>query len=283
MTCPESHSLDLNQSPLLPVAEGAFTGSLSRILAFSLCSGEVKPLPGREAADRALSLPCPGHFQTRGAGTALPSGAVLPSLGALLTLLKTHRRVVWTCCPALCQLPFGLTTPGHTPSPERTCTHPAHLDNPRLPGLTSQCPFQTVAARAILLNVFFSIWGQLLAFQGHFESCKFVQKISHAFLSFHTQNACLCLNIHLPWARCQWRQWTQQSEERTCGTRTKTLPPPQPFPPLLAHSHSHIFTPLVALSPHSLPLLDTPAPQPSRPPLLCLPFQILFQLHSDLS
>lgn len=87
--------MDLNQSPLLPVAEGAVTGSLSRILAFSLCSGEVNPLPGREAADRALSLPCPGHFQTRGAGAAPPSGAVLPSLGALLTLLDV------SCGPAV--------------------------------------------------------------------------------------------------------------------------------------------------------------------------------------
>lgn len=188
---------------------------------------------------------------------------------------------MWTCCPALCQLLFGL----NTPSPESTRTHPIRLDNSHLPGLTSQCPFQTVAARAILLNVFFSIWGQLLAFQGHFESCKFVQKSSHAFLSFHTQNVCLCLNIHLRQARCQWRQWTQQSEERTCGTRTKTLPPPRPSPQLLAHSrsHSHISTPLAAPSPHSVPLLDAPAPQPSRPPLLCLPFQILWQPHSDLS
>lgn len=87
--------LGFEPKSLLPVAEGAFTGSLSRILAFSLCSGEVNPLPGREAADRALSLPCPGHIQTRGAGAAPPSGAVLPSLGALLTLLDV------SCGPAV--------------------------------------------------------------------------------------------------------------------------------------------------------------------------------------
>ena len=67
---------------------------------------------------------------------------------------------------------------------------PLHLDNPPLPGLTSQGPFQTAAARAILLNLLFSVWGQLLAFPGHLEPCKFVQRISNVCLSLHAQNVC---------------------------------------------------------------------------------------------
>ena len=36
---------------------------------------------------------------------------------------ETQRWVVWTCCPALCRLPLGLSTPSHAPSPELTrCT-----------------------------------------------------------------------------------------------------------------------------------------------------------------
>lgn len=67
---------------------------------------------------------------------------------------------------------------------------------------------------------------------------------------------CLCVNIHLHRARCQWRQWTQQSEERTCGTRTKTLPPPRPSPPTactLALTLTHIHTTRGAVPPPTAP------------------------------
>ena len=83
------------------------------------------------------------------------------------------------------------------------------------------------------------------------------------------------------------------SKSQAGSTRTKILPLPQLIPAphhlrththiytlTLSHSHTHA-TPSTARPP--LPLLDTPIPPSSRPPLLCLLFQVLCQPHSDLS
>ena len=58
-TCPESQSVDVNPSLLLHPAEGAFTGSLSRILAFLLCSGDSKDSAWKGSSTLG-PLSCPG-------------------------------------------------------------------------------------------------------------------------------------------------------------------------------------------------------------------------------
>lgn len=84
----------------------------------------------------------------------------------------------------------------------------------------------------------------------------------------------------------------RKSKSQVGSTRTKILPPPQLIPAphhLRTHTHSHTHTFTLThttpstVSPHPLPLLDTPAPPSSWPPLLCLLSQVLCQPHSDLS
>ena len=89
----------MNPRLLLHPAEGAFTGSLSRIPAFSLCSGDSKDY-ARKGGSTLSPLPCPGvyvcvaggaDYRPEVQGQHPPTGAVLPSLQALLTLLETQR------------------------------------------------------------------------------------------------------------------------------------------------------------------------------------------------
>lgn len=85
--------------------------------------------------------------------------------------------------------PLWVEHPCHVP-----LSRNAHLcslltcDHPLLHDVIYHCPFQNRVAKVILLNLFFLIGCQPRAFQGYFQSCKFIEKIRNAFLSLHAQD-----------------------------------------------------------------------------------------------
>ena len=181
-------------------------------------------------------------------------------------------------------LSYPLSSPPWAEHPESCPFSRAHLSigepypsgqpypaRPHFSGSLSNCHGQGHAAKFIPLSL-----GPAPGFPRPFGILQVCSENQHCLSVFGPQNVYLGLNVR---ARAKPAAQGQRSSTRRSGS-----PPP---PPAHSHSHTHTFT--LTHSHHSqhcplsVPLLDTPVPPSSRPPLLCLLFQVLCQLHSDLS